>query len=160
MKHEKDIILELGRLPKTLEDLYAVIYEQISRSAPTSRFVAEKAMKWLLCAQRPLQTPEFIAAVSVDSEGEYLELSNTDLLKMCCNMVVLDAELNVFRFAHLSVQEYLERRGDYTRIETHTLAAERCVDILTLKPASQLRVQSGVFRQYATLYWPVHCQNV
>ena len=131
MKIEEDISQELGRLPKTLEALYQLSYERISHSGPKSRPIAEKALKWLLCAQRPLQTPEFIAAVSVDSEGDCIRLSNSDLLNMCCNMVVLDAELNVFRFAHLSVREYLEGRQDYTAIEMHTLAIERYVATYT-----------------------------
>src|SRR5438552_2707170 len=80
MKHEEDISQELGKLPRTLEDLYATIHMQISCSGSRSRLIAEKTMKWLLCMQRPLRTQELIAAVSVDSKGQVLRLSSTDLL--------------------------------------------------------------------------------
>ena len=163
MKHEEDIIQELGRLPKTLKESYDIIYQRVQDSGLISRAVAERAMKWLLCALRPLQSPEFIAAISADTDGQCLKLSNIELLDMCCNMVVLDVELDVFRFAHLSVREYLESREGYTKIETHTTALERCIDILVSEPRSlsELKLeQDSIFRPYAILYWPIHCQSV
>ena len=163
MKHEEDIIQELGRLPKTLKESYDIIYQRIQDSGLTSRAVAERAMKWLLCALRPLQSPEFIAAISADTDGKCLKLSNIELLDMCCNMVVLDVELDIFRFAHLSVREYLEGREGYTEIETHTTALERCIDIHVSEPRqlSELKLkQDNIFRPYAILYWPIHCQSV
>lgn len=105
MKHEKDVNAELGRLPKTLRESYDTIYQQIENAGLTSRQVAENAMKWLLCAQRPLHPPDFIAALSIDSEGQYTPLDTSQLLHMCCNMVVLDEKLQIFRFAYLSVRE-------------------------------------------------------
>jgi hypothetical protein len=161
MKHEKDVDAELGRLPKTLWESYDIIYQQIKNAAPISRQVSENAMKWLLCAQRPLKPPEFIAALSIDSKGQYTPLEISQLLHMCCNMVVLDEKLKVFRFAHLSVREYLESREEYTEIETHTLVAERCVDTYILEPSSEPPgKQNRELSPYATLYWPVHCQSI
>jgi ankyrin repeat protein len=163
MKHEKDVSEELGRLPHTLRESYDIIYEQIKSAGSTSRFLVETAMKWLLCAQRPLKPLEFIAAVSINSEGQCIPLTVPQLLDMCCNMVVLDEEIETFRFAHLSVREYLEGRGDYTKIEIHTLALDRCVDsyISELRLQTKLAIdQNNIFRPYATLYWPVHCQTV
>jgi len=156
---------ELGRLPKTLKESYNVTYKRIEDSGCTSRVVAERVMKWLLCQLRPLKTLEVVAAVSVDSEGQCYALSNTDLLNMCCNMVILDAELDVFRFAHLSVREYLEGRSDNINMEAHALAVERCLDTYLFELASRPRSEmtdehNSVFRPYATQYWPVHCQRV
>jgi ankyrin repeat protein len=164
IKTEEQINQELGRLPKTLEESYDAIYQTISDSGPENRTLAEKVMKWLICAQRPLYSHELIAAISVDSEGRRLSLSNDVLLDICCNMVVLDSEQNVFRFAHLSVREYLEGRGDYTLFATHSLAFERCLDVLTfeliLTPTESTIKQNSIFQEYANLYWPVHCQTV
>ena len=163
MKHEKDVGEELGRLPKTLSASYDIIYQRIKGAASTSQSVAESALKWLLCAQRPLKTLEFIAAVSIDPEGQYTPLTVPQLLDMCCNMVVLDKGLDIFRFAHLSVREYLEGCGDYTETETHTLAVERCIDtyVSKLQPQPKAMIkQNDLFRPYATLYWPVHFQTI
>src|SRR3954449_7927825 len=100
IKTEEQINQELRQLPKTLKDSYDVIYQTISDSGPENRTLAEKVMKWLICAQRSLYSHELIAAISVDSGGRCLSLSNDVLLDICCNMVVLDLEQNVFRFAH------------------------------------------------------------
>src|SRR5271163_4969384 len=114
MKHEKDIDQELGRLPKSLKESYDLIYKRIEDSGRTSQSTAERAMKWLLCIQQPLPSSEFITAVSIHFDGQRVRLSKAQLLDMCCNMVVLDPELDVFRFAHLSVREYLELKEGFT----------------------------------------------
>jgi ankyrin repeat protein len=163
MIHENDIYEELGKLPNTLKESYDIIYERVKMASPTSQQIAERAIKWLLCAQRPLNSPEFIAAISVDSNGNYTPLTIPQLLNMCCNLVVLDEELDIFRFAHLSLREYLEGREEYSQVQTHTLAIERCIETYT--PREEPRLSSvielnDIFRRYATLYWPVHCQNI
>jgi ankyrin repeat protein len=161
MKHEKDVYAELGQLPKTLRESYDIIYHQIENAGVTSRQVAENAMKWLLCAQRPLYPLELIDALSIDSEGQYTPLDTSQLLHMCCNMVVLDEKLEIFRFAHLSVREYLESRGEYTKIETHTSVAEICVDTYILEPSLEPPgKQNREISPYATLYWSIHCQSI
>src|SRR5436189_3508879 len=112
MKIEDDINHELGRLPQTLADLYAVIYEQVAQTGLKGGLIAERALKWLLCAQENLSTEKFIAAVSVSS-GTYTPLTRENILALCCNFIISDTELDTFRFAHLSVREYLEGRPEY-----------------------------------------------
>ena len=103
--------------------------------------------------------------MSVDSEGQCDTLSNIQLLDMRCNMVILDAELDVFQFAHLSVREYLEGRSDNINAEAHALAVERCLDTYLFKLASRPQSEmtdkhNSVFRPYTTQYWPIHCQRI
>ena len=165
MKHEQDIFQELGRLPKSLKESYDNLYRRILDSGKFSRTMAERAMKWLLCGQRPLQTSELLAAICVDPNGRSQELSHTQLLDFCCNMIVLDTESNVFRFIHLSVREYLEGREEYTAFETNSLAAERCLDAVQLDDHHRQRSKMGLeydnrFRAYAILYWPLHWQYI
>ena len=161
IKHETDLINELGRLPKSLKDSYDVIYELIENSGDTSRGIAESTIKWLLCAQEPLQHQELIAAVSVDPDGHYSALSIGTLLDMCCNLVVSDAELDIFRFAHLSVREYFDGRGDYTKFEMHSFAAERCLDTYLDKNFPKPTIsQNKILKSYATEYWPIHYKVV
>lgn len=115
----------------------------------------------MLCAQRPLKSEEFIAAVSVHTDGHCSTLSHEILLDMCCNLVDFDTEHDVFRFAHLSVQEYVEDRGDFDELEVNTLAAERCLDNYFEENLSSLTIRyNNIFILYATLYWPVHYRIV
>lgn len=143
MKREGDIRHELGRLPKTLKESYDTIYEQIRGSGPFSSSTAERVLKWLLCAQRPLHSAELIEAVSVDYDCQPYQLSNNNLLDFCCNMIVLDAEMDVFRFAHLSVREYLESKDDYKDGKTHAFALERCIDVNIAASALELEQTGG-----------------
>ncbi|MCJ1352386.1 MAG: hypothetical protein MMC33_002370, partial [Icmadophila ericetorum] len=153
IKDEEELIQELGLLPETLRESYDIIYKRIQASGKKSQVIAERALKWLLCAQRPLKSLEFIAAV--DLHGQHSKKSNDILLDMCCNLVVLDVELDVFRFAHLSVREYIEDLDEYTNIEIHKLAAERCIDVYIYKTFKPFTTeQNNVLTPYATLYWP------
>ena len=89
--------------------------------------LAENAMKWLMRAQRPLNADEFLDAIPLESGGNRISLSPIQLLDMCCDLVILDRDSNIFRFAHLSVQEYLEDRAGYSQTDVNPLAAERCL---------------------------------
>ncbi|KAK3174178.1 hypothetical protein OEA41_001422 [Lepraria neglecta] len=47
------------------------------------------------------------AAVSINLDGTVGKVSKELILHICSNFVVLDTELDTFRFAHLSVVEFL-----------------------------------------------------
>ena len=146
--------------------MYDIIFSQISTSCEPNPEVASRALKWLMSAQRPLKTGEFIASVAVDSEGHCFTWKNDDILSICCNFVVYDDEQDVFRFAHLSVQEYLEKRQQYTDLATHSLGLERCLHVIgelaqSETTASALTVSlNQTFWPYASLYWPMHLQSI
>jgi hypothetical protein len=164
MKIEDDINYELGRLPQTLADLYAVIYEQITQTGIKGRLIAERALKWLLCAQESLHTETFIAAVSVGS-GEYTRLTKEDVLELCCNFIIFDGKLDTFRFAHISVREYLEGRSEYSVNEINALALERCLDVYlynqeTVLVPDPIAERHRQLRPYAKSYWTAHYQKL
>ena len=173
MRIEADVRQELGHLPKTLFDIYTVIYDQILHSGWHSRLIAERVLKWLCIGIRPLRPEELIAAVSVDGSGITTQITSFDVLKMTCNLVVLDKYSNAFRFAHLSVLEYLEMRPEYSEDETNLLAAERCLHIyLHAHEHSMWRAQGDtreyektfeqnmVLRDYGRIYWPAHASAI
>lgn len=139
----------------TLKNSYDVIFMRLEKSGPRSWSVADGVMRWLLCAQCPLKSSDFINAVSAGPEGKHSVLSAAQLLHMCCNMVVLDAEMDVFRFAHLSVREYLECREEYVDFSNHAHAMERCLNTFI-----NIKDQNEPFNWYSTLYWPIHCQHL
>jgi hypothetical protein len=163
--YEKDIRHELGRLPTSLQDLYEIIYDDIMAVAKTGQEIAIRTLQLLLCAQRRLTTKEMLAAVTVDSLlGNAEASSEAELLYACCNMVVLDEEVDSFRFAHLSVREYLENRNDYEPAFTHLSALNRCLyiflcdsgDVTPSENPTFVMQQNDVFRRYSTVYWPIH----
>ena len=106
------------------------------------------------------------------------------MLQLCCDFVIYDTELDVFRCAHLSVREFLEERPDCTTKILNSRAAEACLFVVTASrhPAvadfllqhnyvkgyendvDRRIVYPGVLGIdwlvgfYSKLYWPVHCQ--
>ncbi|KAI5842359.1 hypothetical protein BZA05DRAFT_192709 [Tricharina praecox] len=67
----------------------------------------------------------------VDCRGGFshdLSVNANDLLKACQNLLVLDKDLDVFRFAYLSVDEYVETR--LRKIDSHTQIARACPSLL------------------------------
>ena len=180
IKFHKDFKKALGQLPSKLSGLYDIIHTQIDQTGFYGRRVATMTLKWLLCAQRLLSVDELIAAIPGVSEDP-TELSSdsdeknesgverkpspeNDIIRLCRNLVVIDSEQKIFRFAHQSVREYLLSRPEYTIVEQHALAAERCFDvyltgsspgILTSKAAEQ-----NALKSYAMVYWPVHYKYV
>lgn len=165
MIYEQDIQVELGRLPQSLEDLYEIIYDDISALGKTGHDIAIRTLQLLLCTQRRLTTKEMLAAVTVDSLLKHpVPSSEVELLSACCNMVVLDKEVDSFRFAHLSVREFLEKRADYEPAITNLYALNRCLSVFLCDsgdltpPENQTFViqQNDIFRRYSTAYWPIH----
>lgn len=54
-------------------------------------------------------------------------MQKEQVLDLCHNLVVYDEGLDVFRFAHLSVREFLEKRPEFSDISCNILAAESCL---------------------------------
>ena len=169
---DEAILERLGRLPKTLENLYLELYEKLTTtSADADREVTVNAFSWLLCAQRTLTSVEFLTALST-TPGRQFNLTKEHVLEMCSNMIVFDSTLNTFRFAHLSVREFLEKRPEYTIVATNARAAEACLlDILGAANNPATRRLLSTYRQnlsnsnrshelntYSTIYWAQHCQ--
>ena len=183
IKFRPDFENALGRLPPKLSGLYDIIHSQIKSVETHARSTAMMTFKWLLCSQRLLTAQELIAAVhrvdsemSMDSddddddddeedESEIGSCTENDILRLCRNLVVFDSGRKVFRFAHQSVPEYLLQKPEYTLLEQHTLAAERCLDVYLGDTSSGAALKkiiqaNDVFRAYAEIFWPVHYKYV
>lgn len=124
--------------------------------------MAENALRWIFCAARPLTPVELIAAISI-TPGERIDdlashgLTAQAILDICQPLLVLDSDLDVLRFAHFSVQEFL--LGQYSRAESHTRVAEACLTLLVNpdpRPASDDRPKAYGMLDYATFNWAAH----
>ena len=156
---EEDLLEELGRLPQDLADTYAQIFEHVRRLGPQSRIIAERSLNWLLCQARELSESEFLAAVSMGPKRESVNLTKEKVLFICGNLVMFDQELKVFRFAHLSVREYLETQSEFTLGAAHALGAEMSLLVCLHRYTEFAAKHARKFRRYAILYWLYHCQE-
>ena len=77
-----------------------------------------------LCMQEALSSAAFLAAISrMDSKYQML-LTLHDLLNIIYfTLIIHDSKLNFLRFAHVSVQEFLEIQPDLAAHRAHKLAA-------------------------------------
>lgn len=95
------------------------------------------------------------SSLDVRPTSDEYSLTATDILQLCHNLVTVDSQLNVFRFAHLSVREYLQTRPEYNDVELHTLAMARCMDVymtgVQLNAAHQ-----ETLKDYGIFFWPLH----
>ena len=141
---------ELARLPKSLAEMYALIIQNIGQIEQRGRIVAETIFKWLICT-KDASARITIAACSGAISIEHQQLSVSDILDVCSTLVVYDEALDRFRFAHLSIREFLESQQGYTPSEAHRCVVERSLQTLVL---DQPLVDP--FRSYATFYWILH----
>ncbi|KAI4199301.1 MAG: hypothetical protein LQ350_004683 [Teloschistes chrysophthalmus] len=170
----RDVEDALLRPPPTLFQLYGDIMERINRIAPHGQRLAKKTLRWVLCAREPLtediltQLLAFTTSQKEPSEDQYAEHLNIpnhsqdsflkdDILSICCNLVILDQ--GVFRFAHASVQEFLETQPGFGLQEINLEAAEESLSFLlsswrdsTPRPGERL----GAFSEYAVTSWLKH----
>ncbi len=181
MKLDQDVRTRLGQLPPKLEQLYQETYDNNLLKCPgeVGQSTIKNIMKWLLCAQRQMKSSEFCTAVAMNTVPAE-EITNEHVLDLCHNFVIFDDGLDVFRFAHLSVREFLEKQAEYVANSCHLLAAETCLlqfigssnssaaEAFLQHPytldlrgrvASTIEL-SGGFHKYATVFWARHCQLI
>jgi len=108
-----DVKRSLEVLPDTLTEVYGEIYKHIVAQKGSAPQVALKAFKWMQLSCQPVQTQTLLdkIAAEIGQSEEFFHVDTfkvNDLLRACHNLIILDEGLNVFRFAHLSVDEYLE----------------------------------------------------
>ncbi|KAK2036992.1 hypothetical protein LZ31DRAFT_482286, partial [Colletotrichum somersetense] len=118
----------LGRLPGTLAQLYQEILSNIENyEAESDKQLTWNALSWLLCGQEQLAAAMFLTAVSMRRDKAVSAVTTEQLLYLCCNLVVFDAHVDVFRFSHLSVREFLEDSDTFKSALTNAFVAESCL---------------------------------
>jgi len=133
MPTEQDVRHSLERLPDTLTRAYDEIYTRILAQEGSAPQLALNAFRWIQSSYEPLQSKALLDAITVEVDGTR-GFSHNDtikanvLLKVCQNFVIWDKRLNVFRFAHLSVDEYLDSK--LRKVDSHTEIAKACLSLL------------------------------
>ncbi|KAL6823358.1 hypothetical protein V8C40DRAFT_266886 [Trichoderma camerunense] len=107
MRTNQRIRERLGKLPKSLTEAYEEIY-----SRNEEKVILQRAVKWVLCARRPLTSEELLMAIRLESNLESVTvldpIDESTLESICSHLVVLDSQLKVWKFPHASVAEYFE----------------------------------------------------
>lgn len=176
LKFDDDIRENLGRLPPKLEELYGAVYTKLtSHRGKLGRSIIENTFKWLLSARRTLDASKFLWAVALNLNTP---VDMESILDLCHNLVIHDEGLDIFRFAHLSVREFLEKMSEFSEKSCNALAAENCLTHMIASCQSSnatkklwtshihtiherlLSVESSMrawFVDYSFDVWMVHC---
>ncbi|KAL3470106.1 ankyrin repeat-containing domain protein [Aspergillus californicus] len=125
----------LQSLPNDLKATYDVIYGEIEALEPNEKALVDRALLWVMSASTPLRSDELLPAIRAEFRGDSLNLSSeldeSILLSLCKNLLVIDSQLHVWRFPHLSVADYLEHRGGFSLQEAHSHSANVCLSLLS-----------------------------
>ncbi|RYP31190.1 hypothetical protein DL766_004498 [Monosporascus sp. MC13-8B] len=124
---------QLGRLPTGLKATYDEIYGKVQARHKHDKALADRAFMWVMCACKPLSSEELLSAISLDAERDPFDLSEgiteSQLLHLCNNLLVLDSQRKTWRFSHLSVTEYFEE-NHWSLRQAHCRAAKVCLKLL------------------------------
>lgn len=162
MKTEADVRDAMRTLPKnTLNRLYEEAFDRIPKSGRYAQSYAIQVFSMLLCAQEAL-SPEALLQAVAKTNLKHGEIMTVDkMIDVCVDLVVVDSELNVLRFAHISFQEFLETRADFSPQNIHKVAAATCLDFclegLSRGTESELSPKDH-FHHYSAVYWAEHCR--
>jgi len=171
-----DVRRSLKALPDTLTDAYGEIYNRILEQKGSAPQLALNAFRWVQCSYEPLRSETLLDAITIQIDTSSnschrgTAVMANDLLKACHNLLILDERLNVFRFAHPSVKEYLET--NLGTVNTHTEIAKVCLSLLCTLDSwgnynKLLRTSEGRYSDrhlllYAAVFWPwhfAHCED-
>lgn len=123
-----EILAQLRRTPKQLENLYQEIFRNMT---PDYRSESLQLMQWICFAQRPLSIPELRAAMAVDAGSRFRTLreclgstkyakSDDQMEKRVKSLsgglveVIEDSDERIPQFVHQSVKDYLVSGGIQT----------------------------------------------
>ena len=171
MSNQSDVQWGLDELPNTLKDAYGEIYKRILAQNGSAPRLAMRAFQWIQCSYEPLCSETILDAIRVEigEQGEFscketTAVNVSSLLKICQNLLIFDKHLNVFRFAHLSVDEYLETR--LCKDDSHGEIAKVCLSLLCTPSYwgnydQTLETKRGRHSDrhlllYSAVFWPWH----
>ena len=164
----------LSLFPYSLEKVFDKIYEESTVCiGPEKTSVIEAAFSWLLHCRMPLSKDAFAKAVSYTLDG-CPKLTLAAILDACFNFIEIDETMNVFRFTHLSVREYLLKKRIFrpalansqillsylNHISTHSFRiSPNRYDKYEVRMNWQYQGTKAVLKcpsSYIYLFWPTH----
>ncbi|KAF8446306.1 ankyrin repeat-containing domain protein [Boletus edulis BED1] len=140
----KEVHNALDSLPKGLDETYERILLAIDMETLSGR-LAQRALVWLVAAQRNLRLTEITEALSINLKTRRLDpdigpMHSGALLDACGSLVTYSEKTGIIILAHFSVKEYLA--GEFTRTnlpayyisseQAHLLLAQSCMCYLSI----------------------------
>ncbi|RYP46432.1 hypothetical protein DL768_007344 [Monosporascus sp. mg162] len=161
------------------EDLLYAAYNDVydtavgGTSQARRKEIVTTALRWVLCAFRPLTLRELAYATSVRQHERVVSSVQEGLILEFCSNLLIEDTVGVVRFPHLSVRHYLEGRipPDFDKELAHLQAALTCLYFANSphfheigQSQNELVQQGNVtltksFYSYVSAYWSNHCRQ-
>lgn len=143
-------------LPVDLMAAYDQLWETIKEHDESDIALAERAIMWVLCSFKPLETEFLLQAIRYVIEGSVLvrneEQTQQQILLLCQDLLTIDEERGVWMLPHASVAEYFEKRGRMKIWECDVFASKLCLNFLD----DSLPNDDYHFASYVGKYWHKH----
>ncbi|KAF5867509.1 putative ankyrin repeat protein [Botrytis fragariae] len=174
-------------LEQSLNSAYETVYLMKTKPGAYSTSVFKSVCKWLLCCKTALRADEVLKVIelSLDHDPKLQRITRSPLstevvLHCCSNFVIQNSEGN-FRFAHLSVEEYLTNhcavKVEFQCEECHFFVMKTCLafmapkrfesverikheyDVNVRNQTRKLGWEFFTFERYSICYWAYHAKN-
>ncbi len=174
----KEILEMLAELPVGLDVVYDFILQRLSKESSRRRMLVRKIYSWVCCSTRSLSWSELQCALALDRDDSSLLGSRrpfkSAVLELCRPLIEYNPSSDVFRPAHLSVQEFLMGRSQSFGISqeakqffieeeiAHREIAELCLTYVScteLANAVNVDPQRFPLADYATMHWCHHLSS-
>ena len=129
----------------------------IREAGTVSQKIARYIFSLLLCSQESLQISAIVGAIPTSEFEKHF--SQSDIVEICADLVVLDKRFETLRFARVTVQEYLANLVEFSGPKAHRLVADRCLESCVMGisiSANHITSPGKSFTQYSAIYWPYH----
>jgi hypothetical protein len=155
MKQSPEAILQaiVHREFITLDEIYGVYLDRILDRASPQSGIAIRVLSWLLYSRTTLSSEALVTAVSTDDQL----LCRDIILEACHSLVVYDSHADVFRFAHISVLDFVYNSAAVPADEAHQTLALKCLEICKAGVSSPV-IPYQTLQDYTSIYWPHHCR--
>ena len=156
MATTKRIKQMLESLPADLHGVCDVAMEQIGKPNNAAvQALGLKVLSRMICAHRPLSLAELRHVLMMKPqviESEYL--NDESILRSTCGLISIDEDERAVRFAHLSVQEYLEDSHITKKWFSEGKIEMALACLATL--SDNYHSNSDPFMAYAVRFWGLH----
>ena len=148
---------ELTRLPRRLDQTYDEALSRIHGQTVEEKDLAMLALTWVFCALRPLTILELQHALATrPGDKEFDEEGLVDeslLMSVTAGLITLDAQSQIVRLVHFTVQEYFKRTREKWFPEADIYITKVCLGYLSF--ADRNEVEYSLI-SYARDHWGHH----
>ncbi|KAF4635819.1 hypothetical protein G7Y89_g2285 [Cudoniella acicularis] len=169
----------LKTLPSDLDQAFGVTIERIQRQPTGAVKQAEKVLRWISLAERPLSIDELLEACAVrDGDSDLNKRgfpSRSTFLDCCLGLAIIENETSTVRLVHFSLQEYFNRKKQILNqpiLDHHDAIARACLTYLMfrsvtaemdtsqrIKRIKTTQIASHALLNYAACQWGHHIRK-